>query len=194
MNKYNIKSNLLNFQKEEKDRKSLKTLEELNIQIDEYSLKNLGKYNLFFKNEEIFMNSILEIYLDAIKKIGALRKNAKQIIGTAFFQGRDFLNEELSKCLEDLKHVKFFSKRKKALEDKKKKIDIRKRSLNQMSKQKKRKQSKHTLMNTQNQKPKDSLYDSKMYEYLKQKDYPLYNYFVNKIGVFSINGKVSIFK
>jgi hypothetical protein len=128
------------------------------------------------------MDSILEIYLDSIKKIGALRKNAKQIIGTAFFQGKDFLNEELGKCLEDINHVKYFSNRKKYLS---KKNNTKSRSRrNSKSNRKQRKSSTYI------QDKIGHLYDKKMFEYLRNKDYPLYNIFVNKIGAFTINGKL----
>lgn len=190
MNKNHLNNKLMTFGRPEQDRKSLKNLEELTIRVDEYSLQSLNQYNLFFENEKIFMSSILEIYLDSIKKIGALRKNAKQIIGTAFFQGRDFLNEELGKCLEDLKHVKYFSRR--GLNKSQNFTqDVRKGSLNigKSKAKRKRRHSKH--LDLVSEKKKASLYDDKMYQYLKKKDFPLYNYFVNKIGVFSINGKLN---
>lgn len=186
MNKYsdNISKNV--FKKDEKIRHSLKTSEEIKIQINEYSPVSLSKYNLFFENEKIFMDSILEIYLDSIKKISALRKNAKQIIGTAFFQGRDFLNEKLGKCLEDINHVKYFMNKKRTLSShhgSHVKSDRRRRK----SKKKRRNKKKLTCIEDKI----GTLYDKKMYEYLKNKDYPLYNNFVNKIGAFTINGKES---
>lgn len=165
--------------KEQKTRQSLKTSEEVKIQVDEYSLESLGRHNLFFQNEQIFMDSILEIYLDSIKKIRALRKNAKQIIATAFFRGKDFLNQPLSKCLENVHRVRFLNNRKWS-SNQQDKLGSTSKRISLGNGRRYRKQSSYGPM---------GLYDRKLYEYLRDKDFPLYNVFENKIRNFKINGK-----
>ena len=124
------------------------------------------------------MDSILEIYLDSIKKTRALRKNAKQIIATAFFRGKDFVNQPLGKCIENVHYLGRSSQRKWSSNPYDRTDSASKRAF-PVDDASGRKRSQHR---------NEGLYDWKLYEYLRGKDYPLYNVFESKISNFKING------